>query len=107
MRAGYPLVLDRRALLMDPGHQEQRAEEEGWVPGTTPGEGTSLPSLLVSLSQPLEDYGINTKRAQQSEDLGSRSESGLQPTRWPPMNPACWYSRPVESPSALYQSYSV
>lgn len=58
MRAGYPLVLDRRALLMDPGHQEQRAEEEGWVPGHYPWGGHFIafsPSLPLPASRRLRD----------------------------------------------------
>lgn len=73
MRTGCPSVLDRRALLTERGHQEQRAEEEGWVPGQghRQREGSHCvfltPSFLVSFSQPLRtnrDYGISRKRAQ-------------------------------------------
>lgn len=61
MRAGCPSVLDRRALLMERGHQEQRAEEESWVPGQGHQPGgreatvcsldTFSPSLPLPVSQ--------------------------------------------------------
>lgn len=60
MRAGYPLVLERRALLINAGHQDQGAEN-GWGPG--PGHrwrggkplccslDTFSPSLLLPASR--------------------------------------------------------